>query len=409
MRLEFSVSEAFLNFEWKRRAQESILQGALTNSKRPECFIEGVYPTHLSKGEGCYLFDSENKKYIDYICGLGSNLFGYANLHINEAVTRQLFKGAVLSLSSTLEVECAELLKERLHFVSKLRFLKTGTEACMGAIKIARAHTGRSKILSRHYHGWSDPFISLSPPSIGVPADPNIEILVSINNIDETVAAVIIEPVVTDYSSSNTRWLMSLKEKCKSTGTLLIFDEIITGMRYRGFTVANDTGIYPDIICLGKAFGGGLPISVIGCAQGIGEGKEWFISSTFAGDLLALAAFKKCLDLLTNTNKIDDLWIDGNRFITDFNGILPDKIWIEGYPTRGVFKSDTDLTKALFFQESCKAGILFGSSWFYNFKHPEVREIVISACRDILQRIKHGHVKLEGKMPTTPFAQKQRG
>lgn len=398
-----------MNFEWQRRSLECIHNGALTNSKRPECFVKGVYPSHITRGEGCYLFDSENKKYIDFICGLGSNLFGYANLQINEAITRQLFKGSLYSLSSTLEVECAEKLKEKLHFVSKLRFLKTGTEACMAALKIARAHTGRSKILSHGYHGWSDPFISLSPPNIGVPLDQNIETLVSLDQINENVAAVILEPIITDHSKSRLEFLIKLNEVCKKNGVLVIYDEIITGMRWKNFTFANDSGIYPDIICLGKAFGGGLPISVVGTKIGIGEGKEWFVSGTFAGDLLALSAMKKCISMLESTHRMDDLWASGQSFIDQFNSIAPEVITIEGYPTRGVFKSNNDINKALFFQEACKAGILFGSSWFYNFKHIEVKEIVLSACKDILQRIKTKHVQLEGQMPVTPFAQKQRG
>lgn len=399
----------FLNFEWQRRSLECIHNGALTNSKRPECFIKGIYPSHIIRGEGCYLFDSEGKKYIDFICGLGSNLFGYANLHINEAISRQLFKGTLYSFSSTLEVQAAERLKEKLHFVSKLRFLKTGTEACMAALKIARAHTGRSKILSHGYHGWSDPFISLSPPNIGVPIDSNIETLLSLDQITEEVAGVIIEPIITDYSESRLIYLQSLKKKCAQVGALLIYDEIITGMRWPQFTFANDSGIYPDIICLGKAFGGGLPISIVGTRIGIGEGKEWFVSGTFAGEMLSMSAMMKCISMLESTHKIDDLWASGESFLKSFNSISPDLITIEGYPTRGVFKSNTDLTKALFFQESCKAGILFGSSWFYNFKHMEVKEIVLSACRDIIQRIKHNHIKLEGQLPITPFAQKQRG
>lgn len=398
-----------LNYEWQRRSLEAIHHGSLTNSKRPDCFVKGIYPTHFVKGEGCYLFDSENKKYIDFVCGLGSNLFGYANLHINEAIVRQVTRGTLFSFSSTLEVEAAERLKEKLHFVAKLRFLKTGSEACTAAIRIARSHTERSKILSHAYHGWHDPFVSLSPPHIGVPYDPNIETLDNLNQITDEVAAVIIEPIITDFSESRLTYLQALKKKCQQVGALLIYDEIITGMRWPQFTFANDSGIYPDIICLGKAFGGGLPLSVVGTKLGIGDNQEWFVSSTFAGEMLSLSAMMKCISMLESTHKIDDLWANGESFLKAFNSINPDLITIEGYPTRGVFKANTDLTKALFFQEACRAGILFGSSWWFNFKHMEVKDIVLSACRDILQRIKHGHVKLEGQMPTTPFAQKQRG
>ena len=397
------------DWSWYRRANASIHGGALTNSKRPESFVRGVYPTHLTKAEGCYVYDTNNKKYIDYICGLGSNLFGYANIQINQAIYSQFLKGAVYSLSSTLEVECAELLKSKLHFIDKVRFLKTGTEACMAAIKIARAHTGRTKILSDGYHGWSDPFVSLTPPSCGVPGDPNIEKLSFIKQIDSNVAAVIIEPIITDYGPDRIKYLIELKDACKKAGALLIFDEIITGMRWLNFTFSNDFGIYPDIICLGKAFGGGMPLSIVGTKQGIGDSSNWFVSSTFAGDLIALTGMKKSIDLLNSNYKIVDLWAAGKQFIDEFNANNGECIQIVGYPTRGAFKAVDDLTKALFFQEACKAGILFGSSWFYNFKHIELNKIVLSTCKDIAQQIKNNNVKLEGELPVLPYAQKIRG
>lgn len=396
-----------MNFEWHRRANDSIHHGALTNSKRPECFVKGIYPTHIKRGEGCYLYDSENKKYIDFITALGSSLLGYANYHLNEAIILQIHKGTVYSFSSIIEVEAAEKLKEIFPFIGKLRFLKTGTESANAAIRIARSHTKRNKILSSGYHGWSDPFVSLTPTAIGVPVQNDIETLNSIDQIDETVAAVIIEPVMTDFSQERTQYLQSLKEKCKKTGTLLIFDEIITGFRFPNFSFSNHSGIHPDIILLGKAIGAGLPLSVVATRTGIGENQDWFVSSTFAGDTLALAGMIKLIELLRNNYKLDNLWIEGARFQEQFNEIAPDIIKIEGYPTRGIFVGNQQ-NKALFFQEACKAGILFGPSFFYNFSHVKVSDLVINSCKDILSRIKNKSITLEGELPALPFAQRVR-
>jgi glutamate-1-semialdehyde aminotransferase len=385
----------------------AIHNGALTNSKRPECFVQGIYPTHVKKGDSCYLYDVDGKKYIDYICALGSNLVGYANPQINEAIFKQLYNGTVFSLSSTLEVEAAEKLKELFPFIGKMRFLKTGSEAASAGVRIAMAHTGRLKVLSHAYHGWHDAFVSLTPPAIGVPKQPHIENLTSLDQIDESVACVIIEPIITDISRERIQYLIDLKEKCNKTGVLLIFDEIITGFRFPNYSFSNHSGISPDILLLGKAIGGGMPLSVVATKPGIGENAEWFVSSTFAGDTISLAAMMKLIELLKNNYKLQELWNYGQRFIDSFNSIAPDIIKIDGYPTRGVFVADLK-NKALFFQESCKAGLLFGSSFFYNFQHMPLNEMVLSSCNDIINRIKNNQIQLEGELPKAAFAQKAR-
>lgn len=396
-----------MSFEWYRRAHTSIAQGSLTNSKRVETFIKGITPTHVTHGEGPYLFGVDGRKYIDFCCANGSNLFGHGHPAIRGAVEAQLKRGWLYSLGSTLEVECAELVKDRVPFVRKVRFLKTGTEACLAAIRIARSHTGRNQILSAGYHGWGDDFISLSPPGCGIPSRGFIKGIGQIEDIGPDVAAVILEPIITDHSGARKLYLADLVERCREVGALVIFDEIITGFRWPGLTFSREYGLHPDIICLGKAAAGGLPLSIVGLAEHIGDNKEWFVSSTFAGDLLALAAFKKTCEMLHGKFKLEELWREGQAFLDDFNSLWPEKLVIEGYPTRGVFAGDT-LVKALFFQESHKAGILFGASWFIGFQHMGMRQSVISTCRDIMQRIKTGHVRLEGEAPSSPFAQKQR-
>lgn len=394
-------------WEWYRRANESIAQGALTNSKRVECLVKGVSPTHIKKAEGCFVYDTEGKKYLDFICGLGTNLLGYANAHIQKAVVARLSSGWLGSLPFTSEVEAAELVKNWFPFVDRVRFLKEGTTACQSAIRIARAHTGRSRVLSHGYHGHADPFISLTPPSLGVPEDGNIETFSQWEQLDETVAAVIIEPIITEWGQERIMYLAQLREKCTKLGIVLIFDEIITGFRWPKFSFACWSGIHPDIILLGKACAGGMPLSIIGLGRGIGEGKEWFVSGTFHGDLLALAALTTTFELLINKHKIDDLWSEGDDFLKSFNELAPDKIKILGYPTRGVFTGDA-LFKALFWQEAARAGILFGPSFFLCFPHIEHLKSVLSFAQDIIPKIRQGKIELLGEMPASPFSAKAR-
>lgn len=396
-----------MNYSWHRRASDCIHGGALTNSKRPSCFVQGIFPTHVVRGDDCYLFDVNGKRYIDFICGLGSNLIGYANPQLNDAIIKQLQRGTVYSLSSTIEVEAAEKLKELFPFVGKIRFLKTGSDAAAASLRIAMAHTGRSKVLSHGYHGHDNEFVALTPPALGVAPQPHMQTLSSLDQIDESIACVIVEPIITELSPQRTMYLQELKEKCNSVGTLLIFDEIITGFRFPNFSYSCFSGVQPDIILLGKCIGGGLPLSVVATKPGIGDDKEWFVSSTFAGDTTALAGMMKLIDLLKNNFKLSQLWEAGQRFQDEFNAIAPEIIKIEGYPSRGIFIA-SQLNKGLFFQEACKAGILFGSSFFYNFGHIKLNEIVISSCTDIITRIKNKQVELEGVLPKAPFAQQVR-
>jgi len=403
------VNATSTDFSWYRRAQDCIAQGALTNSKRPECFVLGAYPTHLKRGEGCHVYDTTGKRYIDYITGLGSNLFGYGNSYIHESVANAFKTGSALSLSSDLEIYFAEKVKEFFPWITHIKILKTGTESTLAALRIARAYTGRNLILSEGYHGWSDEFTSLNPPALGVPGTYTIEKLHKESRLDKA-AAVIVEPVMTDDGPERIAWLRDLRRRCNASGALLIFDEVITGLRYLGHGVSNCHGIEPDLICLGKAIGGGMPLAVVGGKTHIMNCGEYFVSSTFAGERVSLAAGLKALELLQTNHKysINDLWREGTKFLLGFNRMWPEMIRIEGYATRGTFKG-SDTAKALLWQEACKAGILFGSSWFFNFSHPEQTEIVLNTLSDIMVRIKHGNVKLEGTLPTSPFAAKVRG
>lgn len=391
---------------WKNRAELSIGQGALTNSKRPSTFVEGVYPTHASGGRGCYLY-SGKKSYVDYIGALGTNLIGYGHAVIAEAVAKRIREGATLSLSSEIEVELAECLKALVPWTELWKFTKSGTEACSAAVKIARAYTGRDLVLSDGYHGWSDDFISLTLPALGVPKRD----WVSSVDLDllGRAAAVIIEPVQLDYSRERKEYLLNLKEACKKAGCLLIFDEIITGLRFPGYSVSKYFGVDPDLILLGKALGAGLPLSAVGGRKEVMNCGEYFISGTFYGETVSMAASLALIDLLkrdTNRYSMDELWRQGALFLERFNE-LHEGLKIVGYPSRGAFQGD-QMVKALFWQEACKAGILFGPSWFFNFPLAAETESVIPVCKDIFTKIKLGQVRLEGNMPLVPFAQKVR-
>lgn len=386
------------------RSEQAIAHGALTNSKRAQCFVKGVYPTHLREGKGCYVWDTLGNRYIDFICGLGSSILGYANEEVNGAMMAQLRRGSTFSLGTELEVLVAEKVKELFPFIEKVRILKTGTDACNAALRIARTKTGRGSVISNGYHGWGDEFTSLTPPAHGVVGSYKIA---KEGEINSDTAALIVEPVITDATPERVNTLREMRKECTRTGAMLIFDEIITGMRFPKFGVSNYFGIEPDILCLGKAIANGMPVSIIAGKTDVMECDDYFVSSTFAGETVSLAAALKTMGLLQTKFKLEYLWQEGKKFQDRFNSIAPELISIEGYPTRGVFKGEM-FHKALFWQEACKAGLLFGPSFFFNFSHIDVADQVISSCEGILRRIKTGSVVLEGELPQVPYAQKTR-
>lgn len=391
------------------RSKECIAQGAGTNSKRPQSLVEGFSPTHFSRVHMNTGYTPEGVSYTDYICSLGANLFGMGHPKILQAIIEAYNRGSIYSVGSPYEVQAAERLKGILPWVDRVKWLKTGTEACMASVKIARAATGRSPIIVEGYHGHSDMFID-TPPALGVDPKATERTLRGVDkhrHLLDKCAAVIIEPVELDASEARKEWLRTLREDCTKTGTMLIFDEVITGFRWPDYTVSKNWGIIPDILCLGKAIGGGLPLSCVVGKREVMECDEYFVSSTFSGDNLALASFLAVCDLLNTVEySFENLWSEGRKFIDGFNSLHPD-LRIEGYPSRGAFKGDL-LVRDLFFQETAIAGLLFGPSFFFNFPLTYHTDQTISICRDILTNIKEGRVEMVGKRPLSPFASSQR-
>ena len=400
-----SIVTEMVNYkECLDRQNNCIAQGALTNSKRPESFVKGVYPTHLMKARDSIVWDINGRSYIDFICGLGTNLLGYANQKINQAMFVAANEGASLSLSSMLEIECAEKLKSMFHFIEKVKFLKTGSDACSAAIKIARAYTGRDTVLTDGYHGWHDPFVSVESPASGVHKDQGVVKFTDFSQLSGDTAAVIIEPVNLDHSTKRIEYLKELKMRCELLGIVLIFDEIITGLRFPKFAVSNYMSVKPDLIVMAKALGNGMPLTFVGGKKELMDG-DYFISGTFFGERVSLAAACKVLEMVRD-EPIDFTWEMGEQFITKFNSLSP-LVRLNGYPTRAVFEGE-EVPKALFFQECCRAGVLFGPSWFFNRHHIIKMDTVLGTCKDVLTQIHVGTVKLEGQLPVKPFSAKQR-
>lgn len=384
-----------------------IAQGALTNSKRPESFIQGVYPTHITHGHGCYLFDTKGKRYIDYICGLGTNYFGYANPVLVEIQAQYARLGNSHSFPTVMELELGQALKNLFH-LEKFKFYNSGTEGCMAAVLMARAYDPRRMVvLSEGYHGWSNMFIGLTEPALGVVKDTSMKKLGSDIYLHDwaNVGAVIVEPIITDHSPARIQWLRDLQVMCQKHNVCMIYDETITAYRFPNYTAYQYYDLKPDIVVAGKALANGLKISVVGGSSKYLE-NPYFSSGSYCGELVTLAVAKECARLITLEYKPDALWQHGQDWLIRFNA-LSEHIKIEGYPTRGVFVGDP-MFKALFWQEACIAGVLFGPSWWYTKALHKEADNVLNICQTIVSRINNGQVSLKGKLPVQPFAQKVR-
>lgn len=393
---------------WIERSLNVLAQGKpATLSKHWSQYVEGVYPSHTSgNGTGCYLEDAWGDRYIDFIGGLGSLSLGYSNARVVEAVQRQAQKGCSHSLPTTLEVEVAELFCGLVPDIEAVRFFKNGKDAADCAIRAARAYTNRSVVLSDGYHGCSDLWTSLTPPALGVKDEFKIHPLSTnpddIHWLKDDVACVIVEALKLSDGQEYRDWIYNVRKECKSRGIVFIIDEIITGFRVPDWTVSKWWALQPDLILLGKGIANGYPLSVIGGRRDILNASDYFFSTTFGGEAISLAACKATIEEIHKRN-LEDLMFYGKRLQNHLNE-LHAEIKFDGYGTRAMLNV-TNETTALFMQEAVKAGLLFGKAFFFNFAHLEanLESMVLNTSAAIIDRIKKGEVKLEGKAPQEAF------
>jgi len=270
------------------RALKSLVGGV--NSPVRSFKRVGGQPILAKSGAGAWLTDVDNNRYVDLVMSYGPHLFGHARQEIRQATAKALEGSSCLGLTSEGEIEWAELVLSRLPGAEKVRALSTGTEACMTAIRLARGITGRDLVVkfSGHYHGHVDSLMvdagsgvatlseEVAPDSKGLPkALTNLARVAQFNDLASVeavfaqepsrIAAVILEPIMGNMGvvPPDSKFLQGLREICTRSGTLLIFDEVMTGLRVHRHSAQGLYGIRPDLTCLGKVVGGGLPLSAL--------------------------------------------------------------------------------------------------------------------------------------------------
>ncbi len=281
-----------------------------TGSKRPDA-IYGLgapvgLPVRMTRASGAEVWDADGRRYLDFFMGLGAVALGYAHPAVNAAATAAINAGVVGPLAPEAEERLAERLAGLLPWMERTRFLKTGAEAVAAAVRLARVHTGRERVLRCGYHGWLDWCQPAGTP--GVPAA--VASLASelpfgdvergrklIRSGGDRLAAVVVEPVVERAPAPE--WLAMLREETRSVGAVLILDEIKTAFRVAIGGAAERWQVSPDLVVLGKALANGFPLAAVGGRREImEEARRSWISSTLATELTGFAAAEATLDVM---------------------------------------------------------------------------------------------------------------
>lgn len=314
------------------RAEKVIPIASQTFSKSRIQFPAPHAPLFLTHGKGGRVWDVDGNEYVDLVCGLLSITLGYGDPDINEAIKAQLDHGISFSLPVELETQLAERLVELFPCAEMVRFGKNGTDATSAAIRLARAYTGRDRVIACGYHGWQDWYIGATTRHLGVPKGvQDLTQKAPFNDIEALkalfaqhkgeIAAVILEPASGEEPKEG--YLEALRELTREQGALLIFDEVITGFRWGLNGAQGYYGVTPDLTACGKGMGNGMPISaVMGPAKIMMMMEQIFYSGTFGGEALSLAASIAVIDKMKQGNVIPHLWDTGKALADRVNGLI---------------------------------------------------------------------------------------
>jgi glutamate-1-semialdehyde 2,1-aminomutase/spore coat polysaccharide biosynthesis protein SpsF len=351
--------------------------------------VRGVYPIYLASGRGCRVVDVDGREYVDYPMALGAVLLGHAHPAVVEAVERQAREGTLFTLMHPLEVEVAERLVDLVPCAEMVRFMKNGSDATAAAIRLARAYTGRERVAYCGYHGWHDWFAGTTPLPAGVPHALAGLVRPFAYNRPGTLAAlldahpgeyaaVILEQGVEEPVDG---FLGRVRDLAHRHGAVFVWDEIVTGFRYARGGAQERYGVIPDLACLGKALGNGLPIAAVAGTRALmAEFARVFVSMTHGGDVLALAAARAVLDAVAQRGVVEHLWTLGGRWLAGMRAAIAEaglRVSLDGVGPRSVFVFGDDAgyeaheIRSLFLQECVKRGILFGVPIFMSWSHDE--------------------------------------
>ena len=321
---------------------KSVIPGGVNSPVRAFKAVGGN-PVFVERAQGAYLYDVDGNRLIDYINSWGPMIMGHAFKPVLDAVIEKAKNGTSFGMPTEIETKIADLAVSMVPNIDKIRFVNSGTEACMSAVRLARGYTGKEKIIkfSGCYHGHSDSFLieaGSGALTFGAPNSPGVtqgtakdtilapfNDLLSVKNIIKAnhneIAAIIIEPVAGNMGCIPPvkGFLEGLRELCNKYGILLIFDEVMTGFRLSKGGVQELYGIDADIVCFGKVIGGGLPVGAFASSEEImnylAPDGPVYQAGTLSGNPLAMAAGYSLLKVLDSDNEIYKRIADKTAFL----------------------------------------------------------------------------------------------
>ena len=339
------------------RAQRSLVEGVNSPSRGAAVYAGG--PILLERGHGSHVWDADGNEYIDFMMSFGALIHGHAHPKLVSVVSEAMAQGSHFATATSAEVEAAERFQRMVPSAEAVRFANTGSEATMLALRLARAHTGRTKFLKfeGHYHGWYDPYLlnahshapaelgpkenpSRIPDSEGIPpATFDDVVLAPWNDVaalehvmrqrGRELAAVITEPIMANMGCIPPRegYLQQLRELTQEYGTLLILDEVVTGFRYAPGGCQEYYGIRPDLSTFGKALGAGFPVGAVAGPRSILNRMRWgdhmvLHYGTFNGHRLTMKVIAASLDLLSTDGTYRKLHTIGDAAIAGLREVF---------------------------------------------------------------------------------------
>ncbi|MDQ4145827.1 MAG: aminotransferase class III-fold pyridoxal phosphate-dependent enzyme [Actinomycetota bacterium] len=391
----------------KERALRVIPSCTQTFSKGPTQFVQGAAPVFIAEGAGSHVLDVDGNSYIDYSMGLGAVILGHGYPGVVDRVTAQLSRGIAHSLPHPLEVELAETIVDIVPCAEMVRFAKNGSDATAGAIRAARAFTMRDLIACCGYHGWQDWFIGTTTRAAGVPEAvrsltipfrfndlPSLDAIVQAHG--QELAAVILEPVGVEKPEEG--FLQDVADLSSSCGSLLIFDEIVSGFRLSLEGAQGVYGVVPDMACYGKAVANGFPLSFVAGRQEVMEVfDEIFFSFTFGGDAASLAAALAVVETMRDGVVLEKIRQQGQSLMDGYNEIssrlgISNITTASGYPARHVLTfagEDALVLKSYVQQEALKRGVLFVGFHNLCYQHDSADiQFTLSVYDEVLRLLK---------------------
>ena len=299
------------------RAQR-VIPGGVNSPVRAFGSVGGT-PYFVSRSDGPYVWDADGRRYIDYVQSYGPGILGHAHPAVLEAISVAASRGTSYGAPTEAEVVMAEMVVDRVAGLESVRFVSSGTEATMSAVRLARGATGRPGIVkfAGCYHGHGDALLAAGGSgvanqgltgcdgvTVGAVADTIVAPYNVVPELDDTIAAVIVEPVAANMGlvAPASGFLEGLRAACDASGALLVFDEVITGFRLARGGATGWFGVTPDLWCFGKVIGGGLPGGAFGGRWDVMEYLAplggVYQGGTLSGNPLAMAAGRATLELL---------------------------------------------------------------------------------------------------------------